>query len=237
MILVLALAASVPFAYDGRLNPGQTLSIRNLNGGIRVRTGDRLAIHATKHAERSDPNSVQIHVETRSDGLIVCTRYPPDASRGCDENVEGNNEHNDTQVDFDVTIPRGVALDAAAKNGSVDAVTDGPIDAKTMNGSVRVEGRDVRDVTSVNGSVVVRVLDRGRGSLDAKTVNGSIEITLPPGTGVDVTASTQTGSIDAPGLVVDKPRYGPGAHASGTLGDGARRLTLKTLNGSITLRR
>jgi hypothetical protein len=239
MFLVLALATAVPFSYDGQMNPGQTLTIRNVIGRVRVRTGDRLAIRATKHAERSDPNAVQIHVETRADGVVVCTRYPPYASRGCDErNVpDGNYNDDDTVVDFEVTIPHGVALNAVTVNGPVDAVADGPINARAVNGAVRAEGRDVREAAAVNGSVVVRILGGGRGSVDATTVNGSIEVSLPPGTGVDVSASTLAGSIDAPGLNVDRPPYGPGARASGTIGDGARRLTLKTLNGSITLRR
>src|ERR1700681_2404403 len=103
MFIVLALAA-VPFAYDGALRPGQSLTIRDLNGEVRVRTGDRLAIRATKHAERSDPNEVAIKVENRSDGIVVCVQYPPEANRGCDErrNSHGNN-NSDTAVDFDVT--------------------------------------------------------------------------------------------------------------------------------------
>lgn len=238
MLLVLALAASVPFAYDGRLNAGQTLTIRNLNGGVRVRTGDRLSIHATKHAERGDPNAVQIHVDTRSDGLVVCARYPPNASRRCDDrNVsDDSHEDNDTAVDFEVTIPSGVALRAATVNGSIDAATDGPIDAKAVNGSVRAEGGDVRDAASVNGSVIVKILGRARGSLDAKTLNGSIDVSLPPGSGFDLHANTLTGSIDAPGISVERQRYGPGARADGTSGDGARRINAKTLNGSITIR-
>jgi Putative adhesin len=237
MLLVLALAASVPFAYDGRLNPGQTLTIRNLNGGVRVRTGDRLSIHATKHAERGDPNAVQIHVETRSDGLVVCTRYPPNASRGCYEADawEGNHDDNDTVVDFEVTLPRGVTLHAATVNGSIDAATDGPIDARAVNGSVHAEGADVRDAASVNGSVTVKILGRGRGTLDAKTVNGSIDVSLPSGTGFDLHAKTVSGSITAPGVTVARPRYGPGARADGTTGDGARRIDAKSVSGSITI--
>jgi hypothetical protein len=238
MFLVLAVAASVPFAYEGRLNPGQTLSVRDISGSVRVRTGDRLSIRATKHARRSDPNSVQIHVETRSDGVVVCTRYPPDASRGCDgPDVPRGEimEDNDTAVDFDVTVPRGAALDAKVIDGSIDAIGDGPIDARAINGSVRVEGRDVRAAAAVNGSVTVKILDAGRGTLDAKTVNGSIDVSLPRGTGFGLHASTLTGSIDAPGIAVERPRYGPGARADGTSGDGARRINAKTVSGSITI--
>ncbi|HEV3088894.1 MAG TPA: hypothetical protein VGX96_16905 [Candidatus Elarobacter sp.] len=240
MFLVLALV-SVPFAYDGALKPGQSLTIRDINGSVRVRTGDRLAIRATKHAERSDPNEVAIHVENRPNGIVVCVRYPPEANRPCDEHryFRGNNNgnHNDTAVDFDVTVPHGIALDAATVNGSVDAVNDGPADASTVNGAVRIEGRDVRTAKTVNGSVTVRVLDRGTGSLEASTVNGSVDVSLPPGSGANVHAKTLTGGISADGLTVERPRYGPGASADGTLGDGARRINLETVNGSITLRR
>ncbi len=239
MFLVLALA-TVPFAYDGSLRPGQTLTINDVNGSVRVRTGDRLSIRATKHAERSDPNEVAIHVENRSDGIVVCVRYPPEANRGCGDrrsSRSNQNNHNDTAVDFDVTVPHGIVLQANSVNGSVDAVNDGPADANTVNGSVRVEGRDVRSATSVNGSVSVRVLDRGTGRLYAQTVNGSIDVSLPPGSGASLVAKTLTGSINADGFNVERPRYGPGAHASGTVGDGSRQLSLETVNGSITVRR
>ena len=238
MFLVLAFA-SVPFAYDGSLRPGQTLTIRDINGTVRVRTGDRLAIRANKHAERSDPNDVQVHVENRSNGIVVCVRYPPDAGRGCDENssYSSRSSHNDAAVDFDITVPHGITLDAKSVNGAVDVINDGPTDAQSVNGSVRVEGRDVRKAASVNGSVEVHVLDRVRGTLDAKTVNGSIDVSLPPGSGVSLEARTLTGGISADGITVNRPRYGPGARASGTVGDGALHIDAKTINGSITLHR
>ena len=238
MFLVLALT-SVPFSYDGSLRPGQTLAVRDINGEVRVRTGDRLAIRATKHAERGDPNEVQIHVENRADGIVVCVRYPPEANRRCDESrgSSHSSRDNDTAVDFDVTVPHGVTVDAKSVAGSVDVANDGPVVAQSVNGNVRAEGRDVRSADSVNGSVSVRILDRGRGEVNAKSVNGSIDVTLPPGTGVDFSARTLTGDISADGVTVQRPRYGPGARARATLGDGARRVTLTTVNGSITLKR
>src|SRR6202035_362317 len=112
MFIVLALAA-VPFTYDGALRPGQSLTIRDINGEVRVRAGDRLSIRAY--------------------------------------------------------------LDA-------------------------------------------------RGALSAKTVIGSIAVALPHGTGYELSAKTLTGGINADGIDVQRPRYGPGARANGTLGDGARKL-------------
>ena len=59
MFLVLAFA-TVPFSYDGALRPGQKLTVRDINGTVRVRTGDRLAIRATKH---------RVHERRPCDGL------------------------------------------------------------------------------------------------------------------------------------------------------------------------
>lgn len=233
MLLVLAVTV-VPFSYNGTLHAGQTLTIRDVNGDVHVRPGDRFSIRATKRAEHGDPNAVAIRVEQRSDGTLVCVRYPPDADRACDTGTNGTHD-NDTSVAFDVTIPPGVRLDASSVNGEVDVDNDGPTDASTVNGSVRVTGRDVHRATTVNGSVTVSVLDRTRGSLVASTVNGSIDVTLPHGTGMAVDASTVTGDIHATGMTVEHPRYGPGASLNGTIGDGARRLSLHTTNGTITL--
>ncbi len=237
MFLVFA-AVSVPFVYDGSLQAGQTLTVRDINGSVRVRSGDGLAIRATKHARSGDPNAVQIHVESRGDGTIVCVRYPPDAGRGCEARAasHGTND-NDTAVDFDITLPRGARLDAATINGSIDAQSDGPVSAATVNGGVRADAPQIGSATTVNGSLRLRVRDGGRGTLAAKTVNGSIEIELPRGAGVAFDAHTLTGGISAEGIAVDRPQYGPGASAHGTLGDGAHRIDAQTVNGSITLRR
>src|ERR1700761_4308922 len=113
MLLVLA-AVAVPFSYDGALRPGQTLAIHDVNGSVRVRTGDRLSIRATKRADHGDPNAVAIRVDTRSDGIVVCVRYPPQTNRSCDDPGTQSSHDNDTSVAFDVTVPHGVVVDASS---------------------------------------------------------------------------------------------------------------------------
>ncbi len=157
MFLVLA-AIDTPFHYAGPLHAGQTLTIRDVNGIVRVRTGDRFSISATKRAERSDPNAVAVRVDQRADGIIVCVRYPADANRRCDETSSAGGGDNDTTVAFDVVVPRGIVVDAATVNGSVDVVNDGPTDAAAVNGSVRVRARDVRRAATVNGAIDLTVI-------------------------------------------------------------------------------
>ncbi|HEY4441166.1 MAG TPA: hypothetical protein VGN14_11975 [Candidatus Elarobacter sp.] len=235
MFLVLALTAA-PFSYDGDLRAGQTLTIRDINGNVHVRAGEKLTVRASRTARTGDPNAVAIHVEQRPGGLVVCVRYPPDAQASCEAHHVNVGAHNDTTVDFDVTVPRGVAVDAGTVNGTVDATTDGPVDVTSVNGDVRAEGRAVHRAETVNGSVHVRVLDWPTGSLVAKTVNGSIDLSLPPGSGLALDAHTMNGDITAPGMAVDRPRYGPGARVHATSGRGAVAVVLDTINGSIAIR-
>jgi DUF4097 and DUF4098 domain-containing protein YvlB len=234
MVLVLAFA-SMPFAYDGTLRRGATLEIRDVNGNVRVRTGDRFAIRATKHGERDDPAQVRVRVETAADRTVVCVRYPPDADRACADREEVRD--NDVEVDLDVTVPHGVVLEANTVNGWVDARNDGPIPRiSTVNGYVNAEGTGVGTVQTVNGRVDVRVLGPAHGELSAKTVNGDVSVALPPNAGAQITAKTLNGDIRV-GLPVERPRYGPGASVHGTVGDGALDVRLESLNGNIVLRR
>jgi hypothetical protein len=237
MFLVFALAA-LPFHYEGSLRPGQTLTVRDIDGSVRVHEGDRLRIDATKRAQHSDPAAVVIHVEPHPDGLTVCVRYPPEAQGSCDN---GRGRHvsgdDDTVVDFDVTIPRGVQLDAQTVQGSIDAQTAGVVSAGTVSGRVTVDAPEIREAKSVNGSLDLRLRGSGNAPLTARTVNGSIRVDLPAGSGARISAKTLVGGIDVPGLAVEKPPFGPGASAIGTIGDGVRNLDLQTVNGSIAVRR
>jgi len=132
MFLVLAVA-SVAFNYNGALRAGQTLRIADINGNVQVRTADRLTIHALKHSDRGDPNDVSIRVDKTSTGLVVCVRYS--ANRGCDENSSDESNNSDTQVDFEITVPRGLVLDANTVNGWVDVENAGPTEAATAPSS------------------------------------------------------------------------------------------------------
>ena len=237
MLMLLAVSAP-PFTYSGSLRAGQTLAVRDLNGNVRVRTGDRLAVNATRHAVHGDPTKVTVRVDQRADGVVVCVRYPSDEGRACDERGESHvNADNDTQVDIDVTVPRDTIVDAATVNGSIDVQHDGTVSASDVNGSIAVDARTITEAKTVNGGLRLRLRAAGRGSLRAQDVNGTIELQLPAGQGYTLDARTLTGSISAPGIDVATSRFGPGASAHGTVGDGALTASLRTVNGSVTVRR
>ena len=89
----------------------------------------------------------------------------------------------------------------------------------------------------MNGEISAKIGDANwPDSLEFKTVNGEIVLDLPATINTEIKADTFNGEIstDFPlSLLGQMSRK----HLSGRIGSGGRELVLKTLNGSITLRR
>ena len=140
---------------------------------------------------------------------------------------------------FVVRLPKGVKVDVNTVNGGLDvngaqseveastvngrievATTSGPVNAHTVNGSVSVRmdalpGDDDLEFSTVNGSVSVEVPSNFAGELVMETVNGSLTTDFP---------LTISGKVN--------PK-----HIRATVGKGGRRVEMKTVNGSIELRK
>lgn len=229
--------------WHGRIAASHTVEIHNINGDITAEaaTGAEVEITAVKHAgRRGDPDDVRIQRVERDGDIMVCVIYP---NSNLDENCvehrgRSGNSRNDTEVDFTVRVPRGVALIANAVNGDVEASgLTANVEATSVNGAVRLEtdGGDASG-SSVNGSVTAIVRSLGQRSLKFSSVNGSVNLSLPAGINADIDAQTVNGSIDTDFPVSVRGRMSP-RHIAGTIGTGGRRLDLETVNGSIRLRK
>jgi DUF4097 and DUF4098 domain-containing protein YvlB len=238
LALPVATAAAEPFVFTDTMTRGQTLNVSDINGSVNVANGDRLEVRATKIPGRhGNADDVKIITRRTSGGVSVCVQYP-----GEDSNCSGNSHHsgnnNDTQVDFDIHVPRGVNVEATTVNGAVDVRSDALASGTAVNGNVRVDANDVSSATTVNGSVNVRVHDAHSAvPMRVTTVNGSMTCAFPASAGLHVRAHVLNGSISAGDLSVSRPQYGPGASVDGSLGDGRRDLRLESVNGSVTVTR
>jgi hypothetical protein len=235
------------FTLNERVPTGSWLRVRNLNGAIRTRasTSDRVEITATKSWRRGDPAAVRVETRKSGDGsILVCAYWSENAT--CDETGyrtrnEGRNRNNnnDTALDFEIRLPRGVKLGVWTVNGgvSVDGATDevaagtvnceidatssgGPVTGSTVNGNVhavmgRLGGSEDLNFSSVNGTVVAEFVGDIDANIELSTVNGRFQTDWPV---------TITGRLD--------PR-----HLRATLGKGGRRIRLSTVNGNVELRK
>jgi len=236
-------AMAEDFRWSGRLAPGQLLEIKGVNGDVDAlaASGDQAEVVADKHGRRDDPGEVRIEVVEHPGGVTICAVYPDSRDRNeCAPGDGGRlgSRDNDVQVDFRVRVPAGVRFAGNTVNGGI-AVRDlsSDVEANTVNGGVRVETAGRAVARTVNGSIEAR-LGRADGAepLSFETVNGRIEVELPEGASADVDARTVNGSIDSDFPLEMRGRWS-NKRASGPIGDGGRELELRTVNGSIRLRR
>lgn len=241
--LVAAPAGAEDFRWSGTLERGQLVEIKGVNGGVEAEpaSGNQVEVVAEKHARRDDPDTVRIEVVEHPGGVTICAVYPDRRDRNeCAPGDGGRlgSRDNDVQVEFRVRVPPGIRFAGKTVNGGVSVRDlDADVEATTVNGSVRVETAGRAVARTVNGSIDAR-LGRADGSepLSFETVNGRIEVELPEGASAEVDARTVNGSIDSDFPLEMRGRWSR-KRASGSIGSGGRALELKTVNGSIRLRR
>lgn len=237
-----ALLAQADFHWQGRVNPGQTVEIRNINGTIHAETanGSDIVADAHKSSHRSDINAVRIDVVPHAGGVTLCAVYPSDS--GTNECKPGggrmNTNNNDVKVDFIVKVPVGVKLAARSVNGAIEAVAlRSDIDASTVNGKIDVATSEQATAKTVNGGIHASVGHANSTQpLKFETVNGGIEVAMPDGINAEVSASTVNGGISTDFPLTVTGKVGP-KNLKGRLGSGGRDLKLSTVNGSIAIKR
>lgn len=233
------------FRWSGRVAAGRTLEIRGINGNIEAEpaTGNQVEVIAHKEARRSNPDSVEIKVVEHEGGVTICAVYPSSDGKQPNDCRPGPDwsshvHDNDVQVNFSVRVPQGVRFNGRTVNGGIETGLIGSdVDVSTVNGSIRVAATGYAEAKTINGSIRASLgAANWSGSLDFKTINGEIVLDLPADTSAEVSAETMNGSIytDFPMTVQGRISR---RHLSGTIGGGGRSLNLKTINGSIRLRR
>ena len=231
------------FAWEGKMAGGSWLRIRNLNGSVDVEPadGDVAQVRGEKEWRRGDPREVRFEVVKDGGNVTVCALWDEDDR--CDESgYHSHGQHhadNDVSVRFTVRLPKGVKVDAGTVNGGVDVRgAQAEVVANTVNG--RVDATSTTgpvNANTVNGSVHVRMdALTGDGDLTLSTVNGSVTAELPAKFDAELELETVNGSLRTDYPLTVTGRLDP-HHIRGTVGNGGRRLRLKTVNGSIELRK
>jgi hypothetical protein len=237
------LAVEGDFHWTGRLNPGQSVEIKGVNGAIRAEysASNEIQVDGIKTARRSDPDSVRVEVVPHPEGITICSVYPDDGRKPneCRPGNEGrmSTRNNDVKVTFTVRVPKGIRLIAKTVNGEVSATgLQSDVEAHTVNGKIRVDTTELVRANTVNGGIEVRM---GAGSwnedLKFTTVNGGVDLTLPSGVSADVHATTVNGGISTDFPITVSGRWGPKS-LNGRIGSGGRNLKISTVNGGIALR-
>ncbi len=236
------------FTWTGGIEAGRTVFARNLNGGVTTEagSGSEVDVRAEKHWRRGDPKDVTVKVTKTARGdVLVCVIYERRETR-CDEDgysVRGGdhgwNDRNDVSVDLTIRLPKGIKLDASTVNGGLHLEgASAEVKARTVNGGIEAfsTGGPI-SARTVNGGIRVRAGTLGTGPLEYETVNGSITLELPADLNADLSMSTVNGSIVSEDYPITVQGRLNRRHISGKIGKGGVEMTVKTVNGSIRLRR
>lgn len=231
--------------WKGRVERGDFIEVKGVNGDVHAEraSGNEVQVEAVLRGRKSDPNEVEIQVVEHSDGVTICAVYPSksgDRPNECRPGSKGHNsvKDNDVSVDFTVRVPAGVGFIGRTVNGDVDALgIDGDVQAHTVNGGIDISSNGLAEATTVNGSITAS-MDRADwdGTLSFTTVNGSVTLEMPGDLNCDLSVSTVNGHLDFDFPLTVEGRFSP-RHMKGTIGQGGRSLVIKTVNGSVQLRR
>ena len=235
------------FEWSGRIDAGAVLEVTGITGSIQVglASGNTVEVTAVKHGKRSDFDAVEIRVFEDRGGVTVCAVYGTD-DRGdadCDSDNDGRRGRSrrsiDVSVDFVVRLPAGVEFEGTMVTGDIEVEgVESEVDLTTVTGDIVVSTTELVEATTVTGSMDIEIGRADWDALDFKTVTGDITLRLPDGVDTDVEFESLSGDMDSDfDLTMSgrSRRRWIGSHIRGTIGDGGRSLSLKTVSGDVRL--
>jgi hypothetical protein len=246
LVFVPAAAAAAPdWSWKDRLSSGQVVEIRNVNGAIAAdaASGPEVEVTVQKKARQGDPADLKIEVVKHAQGVTICAVYPTPPGSSPNTCKPGGGHMNiprgyEVSATFTVKLPGGLRFQGHTVNGGINASSlGGDAELTTVNGSIDSSSTGQVRAKTVNGSVTAKMgRTQWNGELDLQTVNGSVVVELPASASTEVKGSTVNGSIESDFGLEVKGKWGP-KKVSGTIGAGGRVLNLKSVNGSIQVRR
>jgi len=207
------------------------VGLENINGDVSINVWDHDEVQVQAVKKASSPEllaNLQIDVDVSGNSIEIETDYPSNRRGGGKMSVE-----------YTITVPRQATMDSIELvNGNlrIDGV-EGGMDVEMVNGDVRGSGlAGSISVESVNGAVELQLDSAQPGDdISVEAVNGSIDVFLAAGTSVDIDAETVNGKLSNDlGIEVHKGKY-VGASMRGASGGGGAKVSLESVNASITV--
>ncbi|HEX9887195.1 MAG TPA: DUF4097 family beta strand repeat-containing protein [Longimicrobiales bacterium] len=242
--------AQVEFSWGASMAPGRTLRVEGISGDVHavLASGSRAEVVATKRGRESDFDEVRILVEETGDEVTVCAVYSWRDGATCDERGDRDRDRDgrrgrrsiDVSVDFEVRVPAGVDFEGAVVSGDVDIVdVRSRVRASTVSGDVFVSTSEVAWGSTVSGSIEIEMGKVDWRDLRLSTVSGDITLYLPVALHTDIEFESLSGDFRSDFDVSVRRRSNRfiGSELNGTIGDGGRTLSLKTVSGDVRIRR
>ncbi len=229
--------------YD--FDPGGDVIVRAVNGGIEVSSWSQdkveivseVKVRAGSRRKAEDLlEEVEIVIDYDSDRIRVEADYPKRWGRKGFFNW-GFGSNAGVWVRYWIMVPEKTNIDLKTVNGGIGVENvEGRAELKTTNGGIEAsEMKGSVSVQTTNGSVRVKVdCFSDNDEITIRTVNGSVRLALPSDVSADLEASTVNGSIRTDFPLTVQGRLSK-RHLDGKIKDGGGRISLGTVNGSVTI--
>lgn len=243
-----AATADAGFQWTGSLNQGQWLRLRNLKGDVTIEASADAQLHVNgrriTHGAR--PEQVAFGTENDAEGVTLCALHGKRGRCSASSYRAGGGGiwdrllfRSSVDVAWTIQVPAGIKVDVSDVNGDVRiAGVTSDVIANTINGGVKAStSAGSIKARSVNGNVSAELGGVGETSnIDLKTVNGSVTATLPGNLAAALEMGTVNGQVESQFAVTSTGKLNR-HKLVGTIGNGGAPVSLKAINGSVTLRK
>lgn len=262
MLLGCVGGCGVPLSWDSReelieITPAgvQGLSLKTINGQIRVRASDDpdslIEVTANIKGGAGSPEDVEACLDAIEITITDFNEATPQISwRWRDGHQSGWSGI----VSFEAIVPKRLGIVADTQNGAIDVTgAEGDYQLKSQNGRIRTLGSNSSlHAETHNGGLFVQStasevqLSTHNGAIEGElkstaalngkveSHNGSIQLSVNPWSSTKLSARTKNGRIESELPLDDE--VSKRKTLVGSLGTGAGALEVSTHNGSITLR-
>lgn len=239
-----ALAQRADFSWEKALSAGNDVSIRNINGDIKVKpsTSGKVEVTGFKRGNSRYFDEIKAEARETSNGVVICVLQADDDSHCDDEGRRhwGNHDWHDVRMDLEVAVPTNLRVSASTVSGDLSVEgAHGDVDANTVSGDVRLERLHAASIhaNSVSGDIDVGVDElTGRGDLYFHTVSGDVSLAVPRGFDADLSMSTVSGDMDSDFPVTLGNGRMSRRRIEARIGNGGRRLDVATVSGDLKIR-
>ena len=237
----LTLAAATAFAADSNfdrtlnVSGSPNVSVSTGSGYIHLNPGSGNQVHITARVRSSHGwmSGGSGDVDSRIQQIVA---NPPIVQSGNDITIgerHNNDLYRNITIDYDITLPKTSAINAATGSGDVQIQDVGAnVKAQSGSGSVHVHG--VQGPTTLGtGSGDIELEQTGPGDVKAETGSGSIRL---QGVAGALKASTGSGDIEAQGQPTTDWKVSTGSGAVRLIvGNSRFNLDADTGSGSINV--
>jgi DUF4097 and DUF4098 domain-containing protein YvlB len=222
------------------LSPGGQVEIGNVNGRIRVATGEgnKVEIVALKTARAANVDAakqtlgrIEIRESSSADGVKIETHFERASSSLFN--------HTNWQVEYTVRVPASANVKLSTVNGGVEVDgVSGRVTAEATNGGIVARGiAGTIQASTTNGGVDVELARVDQAGAKLECTNGGIVLGLPQDSSATLSARVTNGGIDTGGLAIMARGESSRRRLDGDLNGGGPRISMECTNGGIELRK